>query len=200
MTDKPTSEQNDFQKKRNKRLIVILLFVAVGMFGFGYLLVPFYDMFCQIAGINGKTGGPVLYSSSMDVDRERKISVQFVVTNNADLAWDFHPKVGSIEVYPGEKTQTAFYAKNTSDQRMTVQAIPSVTPGIAAKYFKKTECFCFTQQTFEAQESMEMPLIFFIDPELPKEIKEITLSYTLFDAGQFITNTKKNAEAPAGSG
>ncbi len=166
----------------NKRLIAQLLIVVVGMFAFGFALVPLYDIFCDLTGLNGKTAGQVTANSSV-VDKERWVKIEFLATNNngEHLPWDFRPMVKKIRIHPGENKRIAYFAKNNSNKEMTVQAIPSVTPGIAAKYLRKTECFCFNQQTLKAGESMEMPLIFHVDRDLPKDIGTVTLSYTIFD-------------------
>ena len=111
----------------------------------------------------------------------REVVVEFVATNHGGVPWEFYPRVAKLKVHPGAITRLAFYAENKSDHSMTVQAIPSVTPGIAAKYLKKTECFCFTRQTLNAHEAMDMPLLFHLDNDLPINIKTITLAYTLFD-------------------
>ncbi|HVV68507.1 MAG TPA: cytochrome c oxidase assembly protein [Gammaproteobacteria bacterium] len=175
--------------KSSKRLVIILLVCAVFMFGFGYALVPLYNVLCQKLGFNGKTSGMVAPVAVSAVDESRTITVQFLATNNANLPWKFHPYRTSIEVHPGENAKIAYFAKNLSDHPMTVQAVPSVSPGVAAKYLKKTECFCFAQQTLNSNESMDMPLLFHLDRDLPKDVKTVTLAYTLFD----VTGMKKTA-------
>lgn len=184
---KPSS--NNLRRfKRIKRLTIILLLVAVSMFGFGYALVPLYNVLCKQLGINGKTSSEASTAITA-VDVTRTITVQFLATNNANLPWQFHPNQASVEIHPGENTRVSYYAKNESGKTMVVQAIPSVSPGIAAKYLKKTECFCFRQQTLDSQASLDMPLLFHIDRDLPKNINTVTLAYTLFD----VTNMKKKA-------
>lgn len=178
---------SDPQRSRSvQKQVYLLLLVAVLMFGFGYALVPLYNVLCDAFGLNGKTGGQVERAVVSAVDRSRTITVQFVSMNNAQLPWKFYPYRKSVEVHPGENTKIAYFAKNESGRTMTVQAIPSVAPGLAAKYLKKTECFCFARQTLATGETMDMPLLFHIDRELPKDVQEITLSYTLFD----VTGTK----------
>ncbi|MGQ3891760.1 cytochrome c oxidase assembly protein [Legionella sp. CNM-4043-24] len=169
--------------KSHVRLVVILAAIVVGMFGFGFALVPIYNSLCQTLGINGKTNkAPIAYDASKaKVNKDRNVVVEFVATKNSNLDWAFYPKTKRITVHPGEIARLAFYAENQSNHQMTVQAIPSITPGIAAKYLKKTECFCFTQQTLNGHEAMDMPLLFHLDPDLPAGIKTITLAYTLFD-------------------
>ncbi len=169
------------RSRKSKRLAMILLICALAMFGFGYALVPLYNVLCQRLGFNGKTSGMASAAVVSSIDESRTITVQFLATNNANLPWKFHPYRTSIEVHPGENTKVAYFAKNLSDQTMTVQAVPSVSPGLAAKYLKKTECFCFAQQTLKSNESMDMPLLFHLDRDLPENVHTVTLSYTLFD-------------------
>lgn len=170
------------QRNSNIKLVTILTFVVFGMFAFGFALVPIYNRLCQTLGINGKTNQQAInYNQGTKVNLNREVVVEFLATYNSNLPWAFYPKINKITVHPGEFARLAFYAENKSNNFMTVQAIPSVTPGIAAKYLKKTECFCFTNQTLNGHEAMNMPLLFHIDPELPLNIKTITLAYTLFD-------------------
>ncbi len=178
-------------QKKTQRLALILLICAVAMFGFGYALVPLYDVLCKSLGFNGKTSGQVS-SAVSSVDMTRLVTVQFLATKNANLPWKFYPYRTVVEVHPGQNTHVAYFAKNDSDHTMTVQAIPSVAPGPAAKYLKKTECFCFAQQTLASHDTMDMPLIFHLDRDLPKDIHTVTLSYTLFD----VTHMKKTSTQP----
>lgn len=170
--------------QKNRKTLIILIVITIGMFGFGFALVPFYNLLCKNLGINGKTSN-IIEVNKESIDPNRIITVQFTATSNANLPWDFYPLVKKIKVHPGENERVAYYAKNNSNHTMTVQAIPSVTPGLAAKYLKKTECFCFTQQTFRAGESRDMPLLFHLDKALPNDITTLTLSYTMFDAEKF---------------
>jgi len=171
------------EEKKQRKLLFILSFIVLGMFAFGFALVPIYNSLCKTLGINGKTNTEaVAYDASkVTIAKNREVLVQFVATNNSGVPWAFYPKVKQIKVHPGEIVKLAFYAENKTDHRMVVQAVPSVTPGLAAKYLKKTECFCFTQQTLNGHEAMNMPLLFHLDPELPKKVNTVTLSYTLFD-------------------
>lgn len=181
------------QKKRNRKVIFFALLFVVVMFAFGYALVPFYNLLCSTLGINGKTNTSAVKKSGA-IDKSRLITVQFLATNNANLPWTFHPKKKEIEIHPGENVKFAYYAKNNSNRTMTVQAIPSVTPGVAATYLKKTECFCFHQRTLKPHESMDMPIVFHIDNDLPENIHEMTLSYTLFEAKK----NQRNHNRPKG--
>lgn len=176
--------------KKQQKLLIILTLVVLGMFAFGFALVPIYNSLCKTLGINGKTNPEaVAYDvSKAKINKEREVLVEFVATNNSGVPWEFYPKISKIRVHPGEIARLAFYAENKTDHKMTVQAIPSVTPGIAAKYLKKTECFCFTQQTLNGHEAMNMPLLFHLDAELPENVKTVTLSYTLFDVSGRVMN------------
>jgi cytochrome c oxidase assembly protein subunit 11 len=168
---------------KHRKLVVTLSVIVLGMFGFAFALVPIYNTLCQTLGINGKTIQTAVSkpSTSTHPESKREILVEFVATNNAGIPWLFYPKTKRIQVRLGEISKLSFYAENQTNHRMTVQAIPSVTPGIAAKYIKKTECFCFERQTLNGHEAMDMPLLFHVDTDLPAHIKTITLSYTLFD-------------------
>lgn len=171
------------EKKGHNKLVFLLALLVLGMFAFGFALVPIYNSICKTLGINGKTNPEAIAydASKVKVARDRLVTVEFVATNNSGVPWAFYPKTRKIQVHPGEIAKLAFYAENKTDHPMSVQAIPSVTPGIAAKYLKKTECFCFTRQTLDGHEAMNMPLLFHLDADLPEKINTVTLSYTLFD-------------------
>lgn len=177
------------QDKKHKRLLIISALIVVFMFGFCFALVPLYNVFCKVTGINGKTSAQAESYTVAEtaIDKSRIVTVEFVATRNEALPWKFYPLQTKVEMHPGEQKKIAYFAMNNSPKTMTIQAIPSVTPGVAAQYLKKTECFCFRQQTFRSGESMTMPVVFHIDPNLPKDISVITLSYTIFD----ISKTKK---------
>ncbi|MDP3706374.1 MAG: cytochrome c oxidase assembly protein [Legionellaceae bacterium] len=177
-------------QKNHVKLVGILAAIVLGMFAFGFALVPIYNSLCKTLGINGKiTLEAVAYdTSTATIVADRDVVVEFVATNNSGVPWSFYPKVRKVTVHPGEMARLAFYAENKTDHKMTVQAIPSVTPGIAAKYIKKTECFCFTQQTLNGHEAMDMPLLFHLDVDLPEKVKTITLAYALFDVTDRVTN------------
>ena len=168
--------------KNHAKLVVVLAAIVLGMFGFGFALVPIYNSLCKTLGINGKTNTQAIaYDVTKAKIDQREVLVEFVATNNGGVPWAFYPKTKKLRVHPGEIARLAFYAENKTNHTMVVQAIPSVTPGIAAKYLKKTECFCFTQQTLNGHEAMDMPLLFHLDNDLPANVKTITLAYTLFD-------------------
>lgn len=160
-------------------LIKKLLLVCVLMFGFGYAMVPLYSVFCQVTGLNGKTAN-VAAREAAGEDLSRKVRVEFLANPDASVAWHFAPKTAAVELHPGEKRLVYYEVDNLSDVAMVAQAIPSVSPGQGAQYFKKIECFCFTQQTLDKHEHKTMPLLFYIDPALPKDIQTLTLSYSLY--------------------
>lgn len=167
------------RSKPHRRLIGQLMLLAVAMFGFGFLLVPLYDVFCDLTGLGGKTSNSQAVVSERP-DTERTVRVEFVATLGQFAPWDFRPTVSHMHVHPGKLYKTAFYAENLADKALVGYATPSVAPGRAAKFFKKTECFCFTPQPFAEGESRDMPVAFSIDPELPAHIDTVTLSYTFF--------------------
>ncbi len=169
-----------FIKNSNKKLLLVLCLTVIGMFGFGFAMIPLYNTLCKSLGINGKTD-PNSYVQSGVIDLSRSIRVEFTTNNNNYLAWDFYPRLRHIQLHPGENILIYFEAQNNSGKQMTVQAIPSVSPSTAAKHLKKTECFCFTRQTFIPGQHRAMPVLFHLDTQLPKDINTITLSYTLFD-------------------
>jgi len=167
----------------NKRIVARLAVVVLAMFGFGFALVPLYDVFCEITGLNGKTGRIAAEEAlARKVDEKRLVTVEFLASVNGELPWEFRPVVRKVSVHPGEVTEVSYFASNSTGKTVAGQAIPSVAPGLAAKYFNKTECFCFTRQTLGPNEGKEMPLRFVVDPELPEDIRTVSLSYTFYPA------------------
>lgn len=167
----------------NRRVVTRLAVVVLGMFGFGFALVPLYDVLCQVTGLNGKTGRIELEQALGDnVDTGRMVTVEFLASVNSELPWEFRPIVKKVRVHPGEVTEVSYHARNLNDHAVTGQAVPSLAPGLAAKYFNKTECFCFTRQTLGPREARDMPLRFVVDPDLPVDIRTVSLSYTFYQA------------------
>lgn len=165
----------------NKKILVRLFLIPIVMFGFGYLMVPIYDVFCDITGLNGKTGEiSSAEAAKENTDMDRLIEVQFISSVNESGAWEFKPAKFSMEVHPGQRYHANYIAKNLLDKGVVSQSIPSVSPSKAAAHFNKTECFCFTEQVFKAKEQRTLPLTFIIDPDIPDEVDTITLSYTIF--------------------
>ena len=159
---------------------VQLALLAVVMFGFGFLLVPLYDVFCDITGLNGKTA-PQAVAESTKVDEQRQVIVEFITYQGQGLQGEFSPSVQRIEVQLGAMQQVDFTVTNPSNQDKVMRAIPSVSPGRAAGYLRKTECFCFQEQPLTAHGSAVMPMRFYVDSMLPADIEVFTLSYTLYD-------------------
>jgi cytochrome c oxidase assembly protein subunit 11 len=173
----------------NAQLLGKLLVVAVLMFGFGYALVPIYKKICEITGVNILTPKDVTIEpvANTQIDKSRLVTIEFDA--NAHGPWRFRPTVSSMQVHPGEMVQVVYEVVNTQPRNIDAQAIPSYAPQQAAAHFKKMECFCFQQQTMRANEAKQMPVVFFIDPALPKDVNTITLSYTFFE----IAGKGKNA-------
>lgn len=164
----------------NGKVIARLLILVIAMFGFGFALVPLYDVFCDVTGLNGKTGNRIELADAPVIDNSRLVKVQFIANLNDSMPWQFKPMTKSIKVHPGVPTTVNYYAKNNTGHVITGQAVPSVAPGLAAAYFQKTECFCFTEQKLEAGEEKLMPVNFIVDSSLPDNFNELILSYTFF--------------------
>ena len=173
----------------NLQLMRKLLVVSAGMFAFGYLLVPLYQAFCEWSGVNvlslsereSKTSmnGRASMPANTQVDTSRLITVEF--DTNVRGPWHFAPQTRSLKVHPGELTTVMFEFQNVQDRTMSAQAIPSYAPQQAAAHFNKLECFCFSKQELAPGEVRRMPVVFVVDPDMPKDIGIITLSYTFFE-------------------
>lgn len=168
-------------EQKNTRLVKILALVGVAMFGFGYALVPLYDVLCDITGINGKTNLQAVEEVAYPVDKSREIRVEFLTTINELTPLSFWVQTNAMKIHPGQYYTVNFYAENKTGKTLVVRAIDSVSPGLTKDYFKKTVCFCFSQQTFKPHERKAMPVRFVVKPDLPAQYKTITLSYTFFD-------------------
>jgi cytochrome c oxidase assembly protein subunit 11 len=149
------------------------------MFGFGYALVPLYDVLCQVTGLNGKTGRAEAEPRAAVSDRV--VTVEFMGNATSGLPWEFRPLTKRLDVRLGETMEVKYYVRNLTQDTITGQAIPSVAPGLVATQFKKIECFCFSQQTLKPGEAREMPVRFVIDPEIDRSVHTITLSYAFFN-------------------
>ncbi len=166
---------------KNKRLVKKLMLILLGSIIFAFSLVPLYDVICTVTGLNGKTdstGAAVL--EKVEVDRSREVTIQFTTGVMSGLGWNFYPKQSSIKVNPGQIETVTFIAKNPTSQAVAGKAVPSVTPNKGAANLKKIECFCFVNQTLQPGEEKEMPLRFYVSPELPEDLSEMTLAYTFF--------------------
>ena len=156
--------------------------VPILMFGFGFAMVPLYNVLCDITGLNGKTGR--LEASMIDedmVDRSRTIEVRFLANTGTGLQWSFEPVIKKLSVHPGQLYEAMYRVRSTTEKPTKGQAVPSVSPGLAAQHFNKTECFCFSQQDLAGFESKLMPIKFIIDRDVSKKVEQITLSYTFFN-------------------
>lgn len=180
MTDINRDESGS-QRKLNGQMLGKLVVVAILMFGFGYALVPIYKKICEITGINFLTPKDVTVEaiSNSQIDKTRTLTIEFDA--NSQGPWRFRPTVNSMQVHPGEMATVVYEVVNTQSRSVDAQAIPSYAPQQAEQFFKKVECFCFRQQTMEPNQAKQMPVVFYIDPALPRDVKVITLSYTFFE-------------------
>ncbi|MEH6452428.1 MAG: cytochrome c oxidase assembly protein [Psychromonas sp.] len=165
---------------KHNKLFKRLIFASVGMFFFAFALVPLYDVFCDVTGLNGK---PSLEQAkiSEDVVNDRLVDVGFITHVQNKAPFKVRVDQDIVTVKPGEMNQVVFSATNLTDETRIMQAVPSISPGLAAQYMHKVECFCFAQQTFLPGETMDLTLLFYIDTAIDNEIEELTLSYTVFD-------------------
>lgn len=171
---------NDAIERANRRLAMKLLLMVALAIGFAFALVPFYDLLCKVTGLNGKTNGAAQVAQAARVDTTRWVTVQFTSTVMPGMGWDFRPAQIRVRVHPGEITRVSYLARNPTSQAMIGQAVPSVSPGWAAQHFNKINCFCFQRQVLSPGETKEMPLVFFVSPDLPASVQEVSLSYALF--------------------
>lgn len=185
-------------RRDNLRMLGKLSVIVLGMFGFGYALVPLYIAICEMTGINVLAlsdklipGASSAQAANTQVDKTRTITVEFDA--NARGPWDFKPALRSLQVHPGELATVMYEFRNAQDRTMAAQAIPSYAPRQASPHFNKLECFCFNQYTLAPGEKKQWPVAFVIDPKLPKDVTTITLSYTFFEVGG------KTPPAPAGT-
>jgi cytochrome c oxidase assembly protein subunit 11 len=180
----PSGLNKEQQRRANRSLTSRLLIMTLGSFAFGWALVPLYDVLCKVAGIGNaeaKAGRAVVREA---IDPNRTITIEFV-TNVASVgSFDFHPEVASMRIHPGKLYDAEFFAKNLTQAASVAQAVPSISPGGAAKYFHKTECFCFSPQKFAGGEGRDMPVRFIVDPQLPGNVDKLTLAYAIYDTTQ----------------
>jgi cytochrome c oxidase assembly protein subunit 11 len=172
----------------NVPMVSKLIVIAIGMFAFGYAMVPLYKTFCEMTGINilamgdrNIPGAAPDVAINTQVDSSRTITVEFDA--NSRGPWEFKPRLRSLQVHPGEMATVIYDFQNVQNRRMAAQAIPSYAPAQAAAHFNKVECFCFKQYTLEPGEKKSWPVVFVIDPKLSRDVKTITLSYTFFEVG-----------------
>lgn len=193
MDSRPTNEPGLRDRRSllgadNRRLLGKLAVITALMFGFGYALVPVYKHICEALGINvlslsermvnGQDAKP---AGNTQVDRSRVVTIEFDA--NVSGPWDFKPAVRSIDVHPGELTTVMYEFRNVQNRSMAAQAIPSYAPRNAMAHFQKVECFCFNEYQLAPGEAKSWPVVFTIDPKLPRDVRTITLSYTFFEVG-----------------
>jgi cytochrome c oxidase assembly protein subunit 11 len=171
-------DRREAQRRANRQLLVKLTVIVTAMFGFGYLLVPFYEKICEVTGLRNIAAADTVVNTQVDATRVVRVELDSNVHN---MAWRFRPLTPAVSIHPGEVTQVEFEVANVSGHAITGQAIPSYGPNYAAQYFRKLECFCFTQQTLAPGEVRRMPVVFVIDPAAPRDLSTLTLSYTFFE-------------------
>lgn len=169
------------QKSANRKLVRALLIMTAGSFAFGWALVPLYDVLCRAAGIGNAEAKAGKASVVEALDPNREVTIEFMVQAGSVGSFDFKPAVASMRIHPGKLYDTTFYAKNLTKEAAVAQAVPSITPTGTAKYFHKTECFCFSPQKFRPNEGRDMPVRFIVDPGLPGNVDKLTLAYTIYD-------------------
>ena len=184
MTEPVTNEPRvlDERRRDNRRLTLRLLGFAAGAFAFGFALVPLYEVLCDITGV----GNPkdLLRASKVEnvqYDDSRLVTVEFVADLPSVGSWEFRPVLAEMKVHPGRLYEVDYVAHNLTGRDTVAQAIPNVAPGKATAFFRKTECFCFTPQHFAKDEQRIMPVRFVVDPNLPRSLDRITLSYVFYD-------------------
>jgi cytochrome c oxidase assembly protein subunit 11 len=194
----------------NVKMLGKLVVVTIGMFSFGYALIPIYKHICEVTGINilslserqvpggGVAGKDVKLPKNTQVDTSRTITVEFDA--NSRGPWEFKPAERTVKVHPGELATVMYEFQNTQNRRMSAQAIPSYAPHQAAPFFNKLECFCFNQYTLEPGEKKQWPVVFYVDPKISKDVSTITLSYTFFEVGGKAPAAAAAAAAPMQSG
>jgi cytochrome c oxidase assembly protein subunit 11 len=175
------------KKGANRKLVRALLIMTAGSFAFGWALVPLYDVLCRAAGIGNaeaKDGKATVHEA---VDPNREVTIEFIAQPASVGSFDFQPAARSMRVHPGKLYDAVFHARNLTQAASVAQAVPSISPTGTARYFRKTECFCFSPQKFAAGEQRDLPVRFIVDPALPDNVDKLTLAYTVYDATQSST-------------
>ena len=180
----PPRERDTRERKTSVGRLVLL---GIGMFGFAFAMVPMYTLICKVTGLGGRTNAAayVYDAARVHPDMSRTVRVNFLTHTNDGMPWDFEPLAGSVDVHPGMLTEVKFRVHNPPDRTIVGQAIPSLIPNSIVDEFHKTECFCFRRQTLAPGQSLIMPMRFLLDPAIARNVKDISLSYTMFDATKF---------------
>lgn len=169
------------RRRANRSLVLRLLLLTVASFVFGWALVPLYDVFCKVTGVGNaeaRAGRSVVREA---IDPKREVSIEFIGNPASVGSFEFRPRLASMRIHPGKLYDAQFYARNLTSMPARAQAVPSISPGTAAKYFHKTECFCFSPQKFNAAEGRDLAVRFIVDPQLPATVDKLTLAYTFYD-------------------
>ncbi len=177
------------RKRANRGLIRGLMIMTAASFGFGWALIPLYGVFCKIAGIGSAEAKAGPSEVTEAVDANRTVTVEFIADPASVGSFEFRPENASMQVHPGKLYDTRFFARNLTQGDSVAQAVPSISPTVAARYFHKTQCFCFSPQHFAVGEGRDMPVRFIVDPNLPHNVDQITLAYTFYDT----TETKSRS-------
>ena len=181
------------QQALNKKLAWRLSMIVFVGLAFSFAIAPLYDVVCKKIGLNGKAdSSATVFDKNIVIDKDRWVTVIFTGNSMPGLGWSFYPTATSIRVHPGEIKLATYVAKNNATENVVGIAVPSVTPELAALYFKKIECFCFKQQGLKPAESKEMPLRFYVSPDLPKDVNTVTLSYAFYNTSQKANQTGLN--------
>jgi len=167
-----------------------MVLIAGLMFGFGFAIAPYYDAICEWSGLGGKVKEASV-ETAYKIDESREITVEFISAVNGKMPLDFKAVTHKLKIHPGQYYTVEFYAENTSDTKLVGRAIPSISPVWASEHFKKTECFCFSEQEFEPHNGRRMPVRFVVDPAVSADIQEMALAYTFFDITEQSQNIKK---------
>lgn len=172
------------KKRANRSLVRGLLLMTAGSFAFGWALIPLYDVLCRATGIGNAEAKAGKSEAKENIDADREVTIEFVAAPASVGSFEFRPTVASMRIHTGKLYVANFYARNLTQQPSVAQAVPSISPSGTAKYFHKTECFCFTPQTFAVGEGRDMPVRFIVDPQLPANVDRLTLAYTFYDTTQ----------------
>lgn len=182
-TDAPSARPATAKPRNHRGLVGRLLLFTAGSFAFGFALVPLYDVLCKVWDVGNRWYGTQTAQAAV-IERpveNRIVTIEFISNVPNSGHWSFTPHVATMQVHPGKLYSTTYYAKNNSGHDTVGQAVPAIAPSSVARYFQKTECFCFTPQTFAKGEAREMPVRFIVDPDLPEDVDRVTLSYSFFD-------------------
>lgn len=175
------ADQAPGRERGHASMVVKLAFASIAMFGFGYALVPLYDIFCEVTGIGDSTTTTAAENPErLEPDYDRTITVEFIAQHEQGSFWDFDSEKVRMEVHPGKLYTTHYLATNAAPAPQVAHAVPSVSPSGATQYLRKVECFCFEEQQFEAEQTQEMPVLFYVDPAIPSNISTVTLSYAFY--------------------